>query len=102
MAIVALDSKKRRTYRGEEQWFPLFQELGHRGLRQALIGAGVSAQVAGGIVWFLDDQMHLDRHQNEASRNRYRGALASLDPAQVRVLASRSIPGQFKSHRRVA
>jgi hypothetical protein len=93
MAIVALDQKKRRTYRGEEKWFPLLEELGFRRLRHAFIVAGLSPQVAGGIVWFLDDQRHLDRHQTDQSRVRYREALARLDPADVRVLANRSIPG---------
>lgn len=100
MAVVALDSKKRRTFRGEEKWFPLLEELGHRELRRALILAGLSAQVAGGVVWFLDDQLHLDRHQTQQSRTRYRDTLASLNPAEVRALANQAIPGQF--NRRVA
>jgi hypothetical protein len=77
----------RRYYRGEERWFPLLEELGHQDLRDGFIAAGVAPQVAGGLVWFLDDQMRLTRHQSESSRNRYRRLLETLDSSKVRKLA---------------
>lgn len=95
VALHVYDPKApRRTFNGEEAWFPLLEEFGHRRLRAALIAGGLSAQVAGGIVWFLDDQMHLDRHQGQKSRNRYRKDLDELDPVAIRALG-RSIPGLF-------
>ncbi len=87
----------RRTYRGEEEWFPLLDELGHRGLRNAFIGAGVSAQTAMGLVFFLDDQRNLDRHQTSNSRARYRTVLRGLDVTTVAELAAGAIPRQVKS-----
>ncbi len=83
----------RRIYNGEDRWFPLLEELGHRRLRRGLIEAGIPASTAAGLVFFLEDQMHLDRHQAEKSRNRYRSVLNSLDPATVADLATRAIPG---------
>jgi hypothetical protein len=44
----------RRTYRGEEKWFALLDDLGRRSLRDAFIEAGVSPQTAMGLVFFLD------------------------------------------------
>ena len=99
---MQLDQRKRRTYRGEEKWFPLLEELRHTRLRLALIDAGVSPQVAGGIVWFIEAQQTLPRHQTGPSRTRYRQTLAELDPEQVLDIG-RAIPGQFNSGtRRVA
>ena len=83
VAVFALPTA-RRHYRGEERWFPLLDELGHRRLRAAFIAAGIPAARAGALVFFLDDQRHLDRHQAEATRTRYRALLAELDPAVVR------------------
>ncbi|MGA2835485.1 MAG: hypothetical protein ABSF84_02700 [Acidimicrobiales bacterium] len=81
----------RRTYRGEEDWFDLLDECGHRALRNAFIEVGVTAQQAMGLVFFLDDQRHLDRHQTHQSRSRHRQILAGLDIASV-ASAARSIP----------
>jgi hypothetical protein len=92
----------RRTFNGEEAWFPLLEDLGHRGLRVALIEAGLTPQLAGGVVWFLDDQRHLDRHQSDKSRNRYRRELDELDPDAIRALARRAIPGLFNSRHAAA
>lgn len=97
MAIGLYDPKNpRRTYAGEEAWFGLLEELGHGGLRRAFIAAGETPTVAGNLVWFLEEQVTLDRHLNHASRSRYRRVLAALDPEKVRKLA-RSIPGWFNS-----
>lgn len=73
----------RRTFRGEEEWFPLLEEYGHRALRNAFIEAGIPAQTAMGLVFFLDDQLHLERHQTDKSRVRYRRLLSQLDLAMV-------------------
>jgi hypothetical protein len=91
VAVAPIRQIKRRVYRGEEKWFPLLEEFGHRGLRSALIESGLSAQVAGGLVWFIDDQRSLDRHFNPVTGTRYRQILAELDPDEV----ARAIPGQF-------
>jgi len=91
-AVTNLNTRRRRTYAGEEAWFELLAELGHRRLRNALIDSGLTAQVAGGIVWFLDDQVNLDRRQTNVTRVRYRRVLAELDPEEVR---ARAIPGLF-------
>ena len=88
----------RRTYRGEEDWFPLLEEHGHRKLRAGLIRSGVTPVVAGQLVWFLDDQRHLDRHLDKASGVRYRRILRDLDPESV----SRAIPRQSNWTRRAA
>jgi hypothetical protein len=87
----------RRTYRGEEKWFALLDDLGHRSLRDAFIEAGVSPQTAMGLVFFLDDQRNLDRRQSERSRVRYRDVLEGLDVASVARLATGAIPRQVKS-----
>jgi len=87
----------RRTYRGEERWFELLDVLGHRALRNAFIAEGVSPQTAMGLVFFIDDQRHLDRHQTQQSRTRYRRQLEGLDLATVAELANRAIPGQRDS-----
>ncbi len=88
----------RRTYRGEEEWFELLGELTPSGLRRALIAAGVRPAVAGNLVWFLEDQVMLDRHLSEQSRKNYRHQLAELDVEKVRTAASKlAIPGQFNS-----
>jgi hypothetical protein len=86
----------RRTYRGEEEWFALLDELGHGRLRRAFIAAGETPTVAGNLVWFLEEQVTLDRHLTEASRGRYRRLLEQLDPAKVAELG-RAIPGWFNS-----
>jgi hypothetical protein len=102
---VSIDVKRRRTYAGEESWFPVLEELGPSNLRRAFIVAGVSPRVAGNLVWFLEDQWLLDRHQTDTSRSRYRATLRDLDPERVlrrgRQLA-RPIPGLFKATRSAA
>lgn len=86
----------RRTYRGEEEWFPLLHQVGHRALRQGFIAVGVTPAKAAGLVFFLDDQANLDRHQSEPSRVNYRRQLERLDRDRVAEL-SRAIPGQRDS-----
>lgn len=86
----------RRTYRGEGDWIPLLQRIGHRRLRLALIASGVSPTLAGQIVWFLDEQLHLDRHLTADSRTKYRRILDGLDIGAVAQIADRAIPGLFK------
>jgi hypothetical protein len=85
---VAWDPKAprgpRRYYRGEERFFPLLTELGHDGLRLGLIRRGVSPASAQGIVFFLSDQMTLDRHQHESTRVAYRAILLELDVEELR------------------
>jgi hypothetical protein len=98
MALSAYDPKApRRTYRGEEEWFELLDEVGHWTLRRAFIECGVSGAIAGNLVWFLEDQRRLDRHQGEGTRTKYRAILRDeLDPSLVRE-AARAIPGYFNS-----
>ncbi len=90
-------TKLRRTYRGEECWFPLLDDPGPFALRRAFIGLGISPPTASGLVFFLDDQRHLDRHQDDSTRVRYRRILSTLDVARVADLANRAIPRQFNS-----
>lgn len=90
MAANAETVKRRRTYAGEERWFPLLEELGPSALRRGLIACGLSASIAGGVVWFLEDQLLLDRTQHTHTRTKYRRVLESLDPSAVR---ARAIPG---------
>jgi hypothetical protein len=102
MTAAVSDISRRRTYRGEEEWFELLEQFGHRPLRAAFIQAGISPQVAGGLVWFLDDQMALERTQTDKSRVRYRSILTTLDKAQVAAAAKRAFPGLFNSGTRAA
>jgi len=100
VAVVPLHgAKRRRTYAGEELWFPLLEDFGPSALRRGLIGVGVSPQVAGGLVWFLEDQLLLARTQTDHTRTRYRRVLAELDPAKVARAAKQAIPGLFNSPR---
>lgn len=97
MSLGLYDPKNpRRTYRGEELWFPLLEEYGHSGLRQALIEAGQAPAVASNLVFFIEEQMTLRRHFSEPGRKRYRRLLADLDPERVRKLAH-STPGWVSS-----
>lgn len=99
MAVIQMHQRRRRTYAGEEEWLGLFEELGHARMRRGFIGVGVSPQVAGGLVWFLEDQLTLDRTQNAATRVRYRRVLAELDPEKVREEANRAKGAYLRSPR---
>jgi hypothetical protein len=84
----------RRTYRGEEAWFALLETpSGPRGLREAFIAQGISPTLAGQLVWFLDEQLHLSRHFTDTSRANYRRVLEELDLEKVK----RAIPGYVSS-----
>lgn len=96
MSVTPLREIKRRRYHGEEEWLPLLEELGPSALRRGYIVCGVPPQVAGNLVWFLEDQLTLDRTQTGMTRTRYRRILADLDPDEV-ARAARAIPGQFNS-----
>jgi hypothetical protein len=99
VALRLYDPKApRRTYRGEDSWFAVLDELGHATLRRAFIAAGETPTIAGNLVWFLDEQRSLDRHLNRDSRTKYRRVLSELDPEKVAKLG-RAIPGWFKSDR---
>jgi hypothetical protein len=88
----------RRTYRGEEEWFPLLEEAGPSRLRKAFIATGVTPAVAGQLVWFLEEQLHLERHLSHRSRVSYRQVLRDLDLDKV----TRAIPRQFNPERQAA
>jgi len=88
----------RRTFRGEEAWFPLFEDFTPYQVRAGFIESGVSPTVAGQLVWFLLEQQSLDRHLSEESRTKYRKALGALDLESV----ISAIPRQFNSGRRAA
>lgn len=94
VAIVRIEPKRRRTYAGEETWFPLLEELGPSRLRRAFIRCGVSPAIAGNLVWFLEDQVSLERHFDAGTGVKYRQALRALDPVEV-LRAARTTPGQF-------
>jgi hypothetical protein len=92
VAIIQLPTKRRR-YGVEREWLPLLG-AGHSALRSALIATGVSAPVAGNLVWFLEDQATLDRSLSERTRNNYRHVLEGLDRTAVEAaLRMRAIPG---------
>lgn len=97
MASDGKVTQLRRTYRGEQAWFGVLDRVGHRALRRAFIQSGIPARVAGELVFFVEDQMMLERHQSERSRVRYRDFLEGLDPREVERLARRAIPGLFNS-----
>jgi hypothetical protein len=86
----------RRRYGVEAEFFPLLEEFGPAQLREALIECGVKPLQAGSIVWFLEDQVNLNRRQNERTRWQYRQILKDLTPDQVRS-AIQPIGGLFNS-----
>lgn len=90
---VASPKTLRRNYRGEELYFELLERVGPSRLRRAFIAAGVSARVTGNLVFFIEDQMRLERHQSHDTRTRYRAELANLDPARIARLVDGAIPG---------
>lgn len=91
------DISRRRTFRGEEAWFPLLGEVGPAALRSGLIAAEVAPAMAGNLVWFLHDQMTLDRSLSEHTRSNYRKILATLDVEVVAKAARRALPGLLNS-----
>lgn len=93
MTAEITEIRRRRTYRGEDAWFELLDRFGFRALRAGFVACGVTPQVAGGIVWFLDDQRMLDRSQTDSTRNRYRQILATLSPSEVAKAAAEAFPG---------
>ena len=84
--------QRRRFYVGEERWFGLLQEVGLPALRRGFIGAGASATLAGQLVWFLYEQLTLDRALSSKSRTRYREELGALDYDLVAREARRAMP----------
>lgn len=93
MAVMRLDeARRRRTYAGEEVWFPLLETFGPSKLRRAFIACGVPPRVAGNLVWFLEDQATLDRHLDPTTGVKYRRVLRELKPEEVG-RAARTIPG---------
>ncbi|MDA8316494.1 MAG: hypothetical protein M0010_15195 [Actinomycetota bacterium] len=95
MSVTSLQPRRRRTYVGEEIWFPVLEDVGPTRLRRAFIRCGVSPAIAGNLVWFLEDQRSLDRHLAADTGVKYRRILAELDPDEV-LRAARTTPGQFK------
>jgi hypothetical protein len=82
---VAWDPKDpRRTYRGEERFLPLLEEFDLAHIRIGLIRLGISPTLAQGVVFFLDDQRSLDRHQSVTSRCAYRRVLREITPEDLR------------------
>jgi hypothetical protein len=81
----------RRRYAGEDAWFPVLERVGHDALRAAFIECGVAPQVAAGLVFFLVDQINLDRHQTDGSRTRYRKILRGLDLAAIEQAADKFV-----------
>jgi hypothetical protein len=84
--------QRRRLYVGEEQWFGLLQEVGLPALRRGFLAAGVTPTVAGQLVWFLYEQLTLDRALSGTSRTRYREELERLDYDIVAREARRAMP----------
>src|ERR1700691_5979793 len=100
--LAALDQKRRKTYREEKRWLDLVKELRPEKLRRGFIGCNVPPDVAGNLVWFLYDQVTLDRSLSESTRNRYRRKLEELDPEKVRVQANRPMSRYINSGTRRA
>jgi hypothetical protein len=88
----ASERQRRRFYLGEERWFGLLQEVGLPALRRGFLGAGMSPTVAGQLVWFLYEQLTLDRSLSAASRRKYRDELDRLDYDIVAREARRAMP----------
>ena len=88
-----MNPKRRRSYKGEQEWFHLLDDPGHVPLRRAFIDCGISPTMAGQLVWFLEEQRSLDRHLNRTSRASYRAILEGIDHERL----SRAIPSQFNS-----
>jgi hypothetical protein len=76
-------TEPRRRYGVEKEWMPLLVKMGHTKLRYGFMGAGVPPQVASGLVFFLEDQLTLERHQTDQTRTRYRKVLRDLDIEDV-------------------
>lgn len=99
MSASVTNIARRRSYRGEEEWFSLLEEVGFPALRSGFIEAGVSPTIAGNLVWFLHEQDTLDRSLSEPSRLKYRKILATLDRSAVEAAARRASPGWRNSPR---
>jgi hypothetical protein len=84
--------QRRRYYVGEDRWFGLLQEVGLPALRRGFLAAGVSTTIAGQLVWFLYEQLTLDRSMSSESRSRYRRELEGLDYDIVAREARRAMP----------
>lgn len=96
MPVVMLKKKRRRIFAGEERWFGLLDDVGPSALRLGFIDAGVTPQIAGNLVWFLEDQAtigqsDLGRTQDGATRTRYRRILRELDLADVNRRSTRRV-----------
>jgi hypothetical protein len=77
-----------RPYPPDARWAELLDDVGPTALRGAFIDAGVAPQVAGGLVFFIDDQARGERHVNSSTAARYRRTLRGLSPARLRRRAS--------------
>lgn len=100
MAIVELRASKRRRHAGEEEWFPLFEELESLGFAMAFIRAGESPAQMSTVNLWLECQIAGVRVFSPETGVACRKVLDRHDPAEIRGLASQPIPGQF--NRRVA
>jgi hypothetical protein len=73
----------RRRYGVEKDYLPLLVRMGHSKLRHGFIAVGVSSATTGGLIFFLEDQITLNRHQEGHTRAAYRKILEGLNIDEV-------------------
>jgi hypothetical protein len=68
----------------DRPWMALVEKEGALGVRDGLIGVGVTAPQAGGIAFWLEDQRRLHRVVGSVTIWNYRKILRALDPDKVK------------------
>lgn len=97
VAIVKLRTVQRRRFAGEEKWFDLFQEVGPLEFALAFVNAGESPSQMSTVNLWLEGQIAGLRLFSPDTGTDCRRVLDRHEPAKIRALVTRPIPGQFNS-----
>lgn len=97
MAIVQLKAVQRRVFKGEEEWFELFEKLGALGFAMAFVEAGETPSQMSTVNLWLEGQRAGVRPFGTDTGVDCRKVLRRHTPKEIRALATRPIPGLFNS-----